>query len=72
MAHMASPAVASVQMARIAIPSAPADFANGSLPTELNALRPLLLEPGRVVLLFERPADLSVLTPARLDSLVPR
>lgn len=72
MAHMASPAVASVQMARIDIPSAPADFANGSLPTELNALRPLLLEAGRVVLLFERPSDLSVLTPARLDSLVSR
>jgi hypothetical protein len=72
MVHMASPAVVSLQLARIAVPSAPADFANGTQPIELDALRPLVLDPSRVVVLFEKPSALSVLTPARLDSLVSR
>ena len=72
LAVLASPEVASLQLVRLSIPSAPADFANGSVPVELNSLRPLVRDPSRVVLLFEMPSALSVLTPERLDSFASR
>ena len=71
LSHMASPEVATLQLSRLAIESAPPDFANGSLPVSLGELRAQLREPSRVVLLFEKePFGLRVLTVDGLDNLV--
>ena len=72
LARFASPEVATVQLSRIPIRSAPADFANGSAPVTLADLRSQLLEPSRVVLLFEEPSGLRLLTLETLDDLAGR
>jgi hypothetical protein len=61
--------IATLQLCKISIPSAPLDFANESMQVSLADLRDQLLDPSRVVLLFEEPSELRVLTPERLDSL---
>jgi hypothetical protein len=72
LAVIASPRVASLQLARAALPGAPPVQANGSSPIELDLLRSELAEPSRVVLLYAAPASISLLTLDRHDSLAPR
>jgi hypothetical protein len=69
--RLTSSSVATLDLLRVAIPSAPPDFANGSvLVTPAAALKPRLLEPARVALIFESTSGIRVLTPDVLDRLV--
>ncbi|MQA30634.1 MAG: hypothetical protein GEU82_12495 [Luteitalea sp.] len=72
LARIAAPGLASIQLVRIPIPSAPADFANRTVPIELEALRAQVLDPSRVVVLFEKPTTLTALSPEILDRLASR
>ena len=67
---MASPQVATLQLRRLDIESAPPDFANGSMSVSVADLRAQILDPSRVVVLFEKePFGLRVLTLEGLDRL---
>lgn len=70
LARLSSPRVATLQVRRMSIRNAPADFATGSMPIDPHELRSHLLDPSRVVLLFEtQPFGLTRLTREGLDRL---
>jgi hypothetical protein len=67
--RLTSPAVRWIQLWRIPLSGAPADFANGSTPISPDAPKTYLLEPACVALMFQTPSEIRRLSVDRFETI---